>query len=170
MLARCQTGTPLTSNQAHLPSLVLLRADSTVAPDCISNNTAPLSGCLNQLRVLLLEDREVLLGFPVPYTIAGEHQVHLLECAWICALASWLQAENGFWLEGPTLIRLRVERPDNDDRQNVHAAEDMQRAAVQTCKNRREQQNTPAVADAPADYAPCIAFGTDLQREDLSVS
>ena len=30
------------------------------------------------------------------------------------------------------------------------------------------EAHSPAIADRPADHAPCVALGADLQREDLS--
>ena len=75
--------------------------------------------------MLLLEEGEILLGFPVPNAVAREDQVHLLE---------------------RSLVGLRVQRPDDDDAQRIDGTEDVQRLLVEALEDRREKQDTPAVA------------------------
>ncbi len=60
---------------------------------------------LHEVRVLLLEDLEVLLGLPVPGGVGGEDEVHFLEGALV-----------GFWVEGP----------DDEDGEGVDGAEDVE--------------------------------------------
>lgn len=66
------------------------------------NNATPSSGSLHKVGVLLLEQRKVTLSIPVPDTIRGEDKIHLFKRA---------------------LIRLWIEGPDDDDCEDINAAE-----------------------------------------------
>ena len=121
---------------------------------------------LHELGVLLLEDLEVALGFPVPDGVGGEDEVHFLEGA---------------------LVGFRVEGPDDDDGGGVDGAEEVEGlfveggedggeeedldlifALVFEClRGRKDATNRPPVANGPANHTPCVASGTDFQWEDL---
>ena len=60
---------------------------------------------LHQIRILLLEDGEVPLRFPVPDAVGGKQQVHFLEGA---------------------LVGFRVEGPDHGDGNGVAGGEDVE--------------------------------------------
>lgn len=65
----------------------------------------PALRCLHEVRVLLLEDGEVLLGLPVPDAIRSEEEVHFLE---------------------GTLVGLRVKGPNHGDGDDVAGGEDVE--------------------------------------------
>ena len=75
---------------------------------------------LHELGVLLLEDLEVALGFPVPDGIGGEDEVHLLEGA---------------------LVGFRVEGPDDNDGGGVDGAEEVKGLFVEGLEDGREQED-----------------------------
>lgn len=112
----------------------------------ISRGRGNSSMAADNVWVLGLDARKVALRLPVPDAVAREDKVHLLERA---------------------LVRLGVQRPDRDDAEHVDAAKDVQRLLVEPVEDGRQQQHAPAVADGPADDAPGVALGADLQREDL---
>ena len=122
---------------------------------------------LHELGVLLLEDLEVALGFPVPDGVGGEDEVHFLEGALV-----------GFWVEGP----------DDDDGGGVDGAEEVEGLFIQGFEDGGKEQDLqlvfalvfeclrggkkdstyrPPVANGPSDHAPGVASGTHFQWEDL---
>lgn len=120
----------------------------------------------NEVRVLGFELGKVALGVPRPDAVAGKHQIHLLERA---------------------LVGLGVQRPDGDDAEGVDGAKNVQRLFFELVKDGGQKKDleltksatnsracvlgyvtyTPAVANGPADDAPSIALGADLERENL---
>ena len=66
------------------------------------DDTVTSSRSLHKFGVLFGENLEVPLGLPVTDTVCGENQIHLLQSA---------------------LIRFRIQSPDDEDRDDVHAAE-----------------------------------------------
>ena len=70
----------------------------------VHDAVAPLRR-LHELGVLLLEDLEVALGFPIPDGVGGEDEVHFLEGA---------------------LVGFRIEGPDDDDGGGVDGAEEVE--------------------------------------------
>ena len=76
----------------------------------IHDAVAPLRR-LDKLRVLLLEDLEVALGFPIPDGVGGEDEVHFLESA---------------------LVGFRVKGPDDDDGGGVDGAEEIEGLFVES--------------------------------------
>ena len=112
----------------------------------VDDGMAALSG-LHELRVLLLEDREVALGVPVPDRVGGEEKVHFLERA---------------------LVRLWVEGPHHRDGEDVARGKDVVRLLLERLKHDRAEQRKPAIADGPADHTPRVTFGAHLERKDLS--
>lgn len=81
------------------------------------NNGVPSLRSPDEVRVLLLEFLEVLLGLPIPDRVAGKYQIHLLQ---------------------RSLVRLRVESPDDDDAENIDSPEDVQRLLVELLEYRGE--------------------------------
>lgn len=71
----------------------------------IDDAVAPLCG-LDEFGVLLFENLEVPLGLPVPDRVGREHEIHFFES---------------------TLVGLRVEGPDDDDRSGVDGTEEVKR-------------------------------------------
>lgn len=99
-------------NQAALPPI---RIPSLGIHDAV----ASMSG-LHQLRVLLLEDGEVALGFPVPDGVGGEDEVHFLEGALV-----------GFGVEGP----------DYEDGGGVDGAEEVEGLLVELFEDCGEEKD-----------------------------
>lgn len=95
---------------------------------------------MDYVRVLFLENGEVLLRVPVPDAVTGKDKVHLLERA---------------------LVGLWVERPDYDDRQNIDATEDVERLLIQSFEDRREKQGL-AVVSCCCLQLPCDVYGCYL--------
>lgn len=110
------------------------------------DHTASAPRSLHEPGVLLDEDLEVPLRLPVEDAVRREDQVHLLERALV-----------GFGVEGP----------NDDDGEDVDAAENVQRGRAEFCEDGGQQEGAPSVADRPADYTPCVALCSDLKREDL---
>ena len=79
---------------------------------------------LHELGVLLLENLEVALGFPVPDGVGGEDEVHFLEGALV-----------GFWVEGP----------DDDDGGGVDGAEEVEGLFVEGGEDGGEQEDLDLV-------------------------
>ena len=108
--------------EAHIARHETAAADATGLR--VHDGMAPLGG-LHELGVLLLEDGEVALGFPVPDGVGGEDEVHFLEGA---------------------LVRFGVEGPDDDERGGVDGAEDVERFFVQGREHGREQEHLCGVS------------------------
>lgn len=64
---------------------------------------------IDNLWVLLPQFCKVLLSVPIPDTVASEHEINLLKCS---------------------LVGLRVERPYNDDREDIDTTKDVERLLV----------------------------------------
>lgn len=109
--------------------------DSSAAPN------AP-----HKLRVLFLETGKILLRFPRPDAVAGEHEVHLFKSA---------------------LVRFGIQRPDDEYAEDVDATENIECFLVEAVEDAWEEEHTPPIANGPADHAPGIAFGTNLEGENL---
>lgn len=84
------------------------------------NNTAASTGCLQQLRILLLEDGEILLGFPVPDGVGSEDEVHFFEGA---------------------LVGFRVESPDYDYGGGVDGTEEVEGLFVEFGEDGWEEEH-----------------------------
>lgn len=132
--------------QAHVPGHAALPSRLGKTRLGVDDRLAALGG-LHELGVLLLEDREVLLGLPIPDAVGGEEEVHLLEGA---------------------LVRLGVQAVDHGQRDDVGDAEDVIRLLLESFEDDGKDEREPAVTDGPANDAPGIALGTDLQWEDFS--
>ena len=89
----------------------------------IHDAVAPLRR-LHELGVLLLEDLEVALGFPVPDGVGGEDEVHFLEGA---------------------LVGFRVESPDDDDGGGVDGAEEVEGLFVEGGEDGGEEEDLDLV-------------------------
>jgi len=111
------------------------------------NDRLAALGSLDELGVLLLEDGKVLLGFPVPNTVGGEEEVHLLKSA---------------------LVGLRVKAVDHGQSDDVGNTEDVVSLLLESLEDDGKEECEPAVANGPADNTPGVTFGTDFQWEDLS--
>ena len=83
-------------------------------PSLRINNTFSTFGGLDKLWILLLEHREGALGLPVPPRGSGEEQIHFFESA---------------------LVGLRIERPDDGERQGIDGAEDVEDLLVQSLEH-----------------------------------
>jgi len=126
--------------QGHIP------AAASGEPSLRIHDRVAAPSRLHKIRVLLLEDAEVLLGLPVPGAVGREQQVHFLEGA----LA-------GLWVEGP----------DHGDGDDVGGGEDVVSFFVEGLEHDGQEEGEPAVSDGPADHTPGVAFGADLEGEDL---
>ena len=104
-------------------------------------------GGLDELRILFLEDGEVLLGLPIPDAVSGKEKVHLFQC---------------------TLVRLRVQSVDHGERDDVSNTENVVSLLLKSLEDDGKNEREPAVTNRPANNAPCVTLGTDLQWEDLS--
>ena len=136
------TGRQSRGIQAHAPRNTSLLRQSSLG---IDDGMAALGG-LDQLRVLLLEERKVPFRFPVPDAVGSEEEVHFFERA---------------------LVRFGVEGPDHGEGDQIGCGEDVVGVLVQGLEHDRAEECEPAVTDRPADDAPSITFGTDFQWEDL---
>ena len=115
----------------HFLVFILLRLETHV-PRYQTALSAALESCLrihdavsplrrlHQFGVLLFEDLEVALRFPVPDGVGCEDEVHFLEGALV-----------GFGVEGP----------DNDDGGGVDGAEEVQGLFVELGENGRKQKD-----------------------------
>lgn len=106
---------------------------------------ATLDG-LDEFGIVLFEDLEIPLGFPVPDAVRGEDQIHFLESA---------------------LVRLRIQSPDHRNRDNVGRCEDVVGFLLDSLEHDRAEKGEPAVADRPTNNTPCITLGTNFQWENL---
>lgn len=131
--------------QAHVPGHAALSSGLGETGLGVDDGVAALGG-LDELRVLLLEDGEVLLGFPVPDAVRGEEEVHLLEGA---------------------LVGLGIEAVDHGQSDDVGDTEDVVGLLLEGLEDDGKQEGEPAVTDGPANDAPGVALGADLQWEDL---
>lgn len=103
-------------------------------------------GSLDEFGILLLEDLEVPLGFPVPDAVGSKEQIHLLKSA---------------------LIRFRVQGPYHGNGDNVGSREDVVGVFPESLEHNGAEKCKPAVSDGPANDTPCVTLGADLQGEDL---
>ena len=90
---------------------------------------------------------KVLLGLPVPDTVARKQQINLLKCA---------------------LVRFRIQRPYHWDCDGIARSEDIQRLLTNRAEHDRAKQREPTVADGPAHNSPSVAFGLDLQKRNVN--
>ena len=104
-------------------------------------------GGLDELGVLFLEKFVVFLGFPSPDAVGSEDQVHLFQSA---------------------LVGLGVESPDHGNGDHVGSTEDVVGLFTEGLEDVWQHHGEPAITDGPADNAPGVTLGTDLQGEDLS--
>ena len=103
-------------------------------------------GGLDKLGVLLLQDSEVLLGFPVPDAIRSKEKIHLLESA---------------------LVGLGVQAVNHGQRDDVGNTEDVVSLLLKGLEDDGQQEGKPAVTNGPANDTPSVTLGTNLQWEDL---
>lgn len=79
-------------------------------------DTGPVVGGLDEIRILCLEPGEVLFRLPVPDAVARKDKVHLFQCP---------------------LVGFGVECPYDDDAGEVDAAEDVERFLIQLLEDSR---------------------------------
>lgn len=91
----------------------------------VDDRVATLSS-LDKLRVLLLEDLEVLLSFPGPDAVGSKDKVHLFKC---------------------TLIGLGVQTVDHGQCNDVGNAEDVVSLLSESFESGRQDQCEPAITD-----------------------
>ena len=103
-------------------------------------------GCLDKLRVLLLEETELLLAIPNEPAIGGKEKIHFFQGALI-----------GFW----------VETVHHRQRDNVRDAEDVVGLLTQGRKDDRQHEGEPAITKRPANHTPSVALSPNLQGENL---
>lgn len=84
------------------------------------NNTTTSTGRLHQLRILLLEDGVILLGFPIPDGVGSEDEVHFFEGA---------------------LVGFRVESPDYDYGGGVDGTEEVEGLFVELGEDGWEEEH-----------------------------
>ena len=132
--------------QAHVPGNAALSSRLGKTSLRIDDRLATLSG-LDELGVLLLEDGEVPLRFPVPDAVSGKEKVHLLKSA---------------------LVGLGIQAVDHGQRNDVGNTEDIVGLLFKGFEDDGKQESEPAITNGPADNTPSITLGTHLQREYLS--
>lgn len=79
-------------------------------------DTGPVVGGLDEIRILCPEPGEVLFRLPVPDAVAGKDKVHLFQCP---------------------LVGFGIERPYDDDAGEVDAAEDVEGFLIKLLEDRR---------------------------------
>jgi hypothetical protein len=99
-------------NQAALPPIRI--------PSLGIHHATASVRCLHELRVLLLEDGEVALGFPVPDGVGGEDEIHFLE---------------------GTLVGFGIEGPDYEDCGGVDGAEEVEGFFVELFEDCGEEED-----------------------------
>ena len=105
--------------EAHIPGYQAPLAPTIGTSLGVDNAVAALGG-LDELGVLLFEDGEVALGFPVPDGVGGEDEVHFFEGALVC-----------FGVEGP----------DYDDGGGVDGAEEVEGFFVEALEDCGEEEH-----------------------------
>ena len=129
--------------QRHVPCDTAASRETSLRVD---DRVAAL-GSLNQVWILFFEETEVLLGFPVPWAVGSEEQVHFLK---------------------GTLARLGIESPDHGNGDDVSSSKDVVGLLVECLEHDRAEESEPSVTDRPSNDTPGITLSTDLEREDLS--
>lgn len=110
------------------------------------NDGVAASSSLSDFGVLLFEDGEVALGFPVEDAVRSEKQVHLLKGA---------------------LVRFGVESPDHGDSDDVAGAEDVVGLLAEGLEHDGAEESEPSIADGPANNTPGVTLRTDFQWENF---
>lgn len=136
------TGLKSIDIQAHIADHMIRFRQTSLGVD---DGMAAL-GSLDEFGVLLLEDGEVLLCFPVPDAVGGEEEVHFFQGA---------------------LVGLRVEAVDHGQGDDVGDAEDVVSLLLEGLEDDGQDECEPAVANGPANNTPGVALGADLERENL---
>ena len=129
--------------QAHVPGTISSLGKAGFG---VNDRVATLSS-LDKLRVLLFQNSKILLGLPVPNAVSREQKVHFLKGA---------------------LIRLGVQTIDHGQRDDVGNTENVVCLLLESFEDDGKDECQPAVADRPANNTPSVAFGSNLQRENLS--
>ena len=132
--------------QAHVPGDTALSSRLGKASLGVDDRLATLGG-LDELWVLLLEDSEVFLGFPIPDAVRGKEKIHLLKSA---------------------LVGLGVQAIDHGQRDDVGNTENIVGLLLEGLEDDGKDECEPAVTNRPANDTPGITLSTDLQWEDLS--
>lgn len=127
--------------QAHAPSDTALTDTMLGIDDRVTARSS-----VGDLRILLLEDGEVALGFPVEDAVRGEEEVHLLKGA---------------------LAGLGVESPDHGEGDDVAGAEDVVSLFAERFEHDGAEETQPSVTDGPAHDTPRVTLRTDFQRENF---
>ncbi len=105
--------------QAHIARHQAPLSMSGISSLRINDAIAPMRS-LHEFRILLDEDGEVALGFPVPDGVGGEDEVHLFEGA---------------------LVRFGVEGPDYDEGGGVDGAEEVEGFFVELFEDCGEEED-----------------------------
>lgn len=132
--------------QAHATRNAALPAALGQTSLWVNDRLATLSS-LDKLGVLLLENGEVLLGFPIPDAVRGEEKVHFLKSA---------------------LVGLGVQAVDHGQSNDVGDTEDVVSLLLESLEDDWKEEREPPVTDRPANDTPGVTLGTNLQWEDLS--
>ncbi len=128
--------------QAHVPrDQASLAAIATVLGIADAVTTASLE----EFGVLLLEDGEVSLGFPVPDGVGGEDEIHFFEAALV-----------GFGVEGP----------DHYECEGVDGTEEVERLFVEFFEDCGEEQHLHVSASRA--FSTCDAYYLQSSRYRLT--
>ena len=104
-------------------------------------------GSLDELRILLLENLEVLLSLPVPDAVGREKQIHLFEGA---------------------LVGLGIQGPDHRNRDRVRCGKDVVRLFVESLEHDGAKEGEPTVPHRPTNHSPSIPFRANFKGKDFS--
>ena len=131
--------------QAHVPSHAALSSRLGKTSLRVDDRLAALGG-LDELGVLLLEDSEILLCFPIPDAVRSKEKIHLLKSA---------------------LVGLGVQAVDHGQRDDVGNTEDVVSLLLKGLEDDGKEECEPAITNRPANDTPGITLSPDLQWEDF---
>lgn len=126
--------------QAHVPGNTALSSRLGKASLGVDDGVATLGG-LDEFGVLLLENGEVLLGFPVPDAVGGEEKIHLLKSA---------------------LVGLGVQAVYHGQSDDVGNTEDVVSLLLERLEDDGKDECEPAITNRPSNDTPSVALSTDF--------